>query len=56
MLMFAVHLLATEPLLLYARADNGYTTEEIEYFLEIALGSEFGYSADRIQKWADVVT
>lgn len=38
MLMFAVLLLAAEPLLLYARAENGYTTEAIEYFLEIALG------------------
>ena len=45
----------TELLLLYARADNGYTTEEIEYFLRIALGSEFAYSADRIRKWASDV-
>lgn len=32
-----------------------YTTEEIEYFLEIALGTEFGTSEPLIRKWEEPI-
>ncbi|NEQ99820.1 MAG: DUF2927 domain-containing protein [Cyanothece sp. SIO2G6] len=30
---------------------NSYTAEEISYFTEIALGSEFGNASERVRKW-----
>ncbi len=35
------------------RAASGYTPEEISYFTEIALGSEFGGGSQRIRKWGE---
>lgn len=35
------------------RAALGYTPEEISYFTEIALGSEFGRASQRIRKWGE---
>lgn len=32
-----------------------YTQEEIDYFVEVALGSEFGSSTQRIRKWTEEV-
>lgn len=34
-----------------AEADRRYSDAEIEYFLEIALGTEFGNTTPRVRKW-----
>lgn len=43
--------LITDLTLEFALDPERYTREEIEYFIEIALGSEFGGEADRLKKW-----
>ncbi|MEO0408682.1 MAG: DUF2927 domain-containing protein [Cyanobacteria bacterium P01_A01_bin.135] len=42
---------AVAPTITPMTAPTGYTAEEIDYFKEIALGSEFGNASPRIRKW-----